>query len=92
MGSVKKFTVDRYGKVVLDMYDRLEAITLLLRLRGFNTGTSASGRDSAGAGNGQESVNFNLDDLITARKQALSFESELTAGEEGGGDEDRDEE
>lgn len=83
MGSVKKLTVDRYGKVVLDLYDRFDAITLILRIRGYNTGTTGGGVKAPGGGGEGDNVSFTIDDVIRARKSAAQYEATIDTDAEG---------
>lgn len=55
---VKKFSVDKFGKVTVEFYDRLEILTLLAKLT-----------DGGDDGGGSPLARLTLEDIINARKE-----------------------
>lgn len=84
LSAVKKYTIDRYGKVVIDFYDRLDIFTMLLRLQNLDLSTRGPLAGS-GSGNGEGSAggpdNMDFEDIIQARKSAAQYEQQIIDGE-----------
>lgn len=60
ISAVKKYTIDtKLGKITVELYDKLDIITLLLKTLDNNNGVSGLGGVSS----------ITLDDLVLARKQ-----------------------
>lgn len=90
--AVKKFTLDRYGKITIELYSVLDIIQMILRVYGKITATAAGIEN---AGNAGEAGVFFAEDLASVVKQferdvlEIEFgddESELDEDEDGDGD------
>jgi len=78
---VKKFTVDRYGKVTIELYSVLDILQMILRVFGKISAT-ASGIEGAG-GIGDLS-SFTADDLVAiARKFEATFDIDEDGDDDG---------
>lgn len=71
--AVRKFTVDRYGKVTIELYSVLDILQMILRVFG-KISNSASGIE--GVGGAADLGSFAADELVLL---ARKFEESLTA-------------